>query len=51
MVSEGQRMAMSGGCEGARLSDNVVSRQRFGSETDRRPAASRALLRRLQLWT
>lgn len=33
------------------LSGKVAPEQRFGSETDERPAASRALLRRLRLWT
>jgi adenylate cyclase len=37
--------------EGFRLSDNAASGQRFGNETDERPAASRALLRRIRLWT
>jgi adenylate cyclase len=37
--------------EGFCLSGKVAPGQCFGSETDERPAASRAFLRRLRLWT
>lgn len=33
------------------MSGKVAAGQRFGNETDERPAASRAFLRRLRLWT